>query len=280
MDAVILLNKPAGITSFDAVARCRMIFHERRIGHTGTLDPNASGLLIILMGRYTKYLPYCVSNHKQYHAGFSFGSKTDTGDIWGKVTDTKEPKVHSLEEIQHSADLFMGDTMQVPPMYSALKVNGKKLYELAREGKEVERQPRPVHIEEMTITETADHQYLLDANVSSGTYIRTLIEDLGAKLDEYATMTSLVRTGIEGISLKDACNLDELSVEMEKTDIRAVIDPKYPQIEADDKDAVIHGRNVRLEIEQDEVMLMDRDRILAVYQRVKDDIFHCERGLG
>lgn len=280
MDAVILLNKPAGITSFDAVSRCRRIFHERRIGHTGTLDPNASGLLIILIGKYTKFLPYCVKDHKKYHAGFSFGRCTDTQDIWGNIIKEKASSEHSLSEMQSAADFFLGDSEQIPPMYSAIKVNGKKLYELARKGIEVERKPRAVHIDEITITETDDHQYFMDASVSSGTYIRTLIEDFGHKLDEYAVMTSLERSGIEGVSLKDACMIEDLAEGMATADIRTVLDPSIGIVEADRLRDISNGRNIELETDFDLVMVSCNGRILAAYRRISGKLFHCERGIA
>ena len=151
MDAVILLNKPAGMTSFDAVAKCRRIFHERKIGHTGTLDPEASGLMIILLGKYTKLLPYCVKNHKAYQATLKLGEMTDTEDIWGTIINTKTPSIHTEAEIDNAVQSLTGDILQVPPMYSALKKDGKKLYEYARQGIEIEREARPVHISSLEV---------------------------------------------------------------------------------------------------------------------------------
>ena len=206
MDAVILLNKPAGMTSFDAVAKCRKIFHERKIGHTGTLDPEASGLMIILLGKYTKLLPYCVKNHKAYQATLKLGEMTDTEDIWGTVIETKTPSIHTSEEIEKAVQSLTGDILQVPPMYSALKKDGKKLYEYARQGIEIEREARPVHISSLKVEKIDETNYRMDAVVSSGTYIRTLISDFGKQLSELAIMSSLIRTKIEHLSLEDACN--------------------------------------------------------------------------
>lgn len=279
MESVILLNKPAGITSFDAVSRCRRIFHERRIGHTGTLDPNASGLLIILTGRYTKFLPYCVKDHKKYHAEFVLGKRTDTQDIWGNTVSEKTPSNHSLEEMQKTAELFLGDSEQIPPMFSAVKVNGKKLYELARKGIEVKRTPKTIHVDEIQITVT-DDQYFMDVTVSSGTYVRTLIEDFGNKLGEYAVMSSLERRGIEHISLSDACLIDELAEGMQTADISTVIDPSIGFEETDRLSDVVNGRNIELDTDHDLVMVSFDGRILAAYRRISGKLFHCERGLG
>ena len=278
MDAVLLLNKPAGMTSFDAVNRCRRIFHERKTGHTGTLDPNACGLMIILFGRYTKFLPYCVKNHKQYEAGFRFGADTDTQDIWGTVTATKEPRMHTLDEVQDAASSFLGKGLQTPPMYSAIKINGRKLYELARKGETVEREPRPVEIDRMDISKDGE-DWKLAATVSGGTYIRTLIHDLGASLDEYAVMTSLVRTGIEGVQLSEACTFEELETSPALVPVETVLDPSLPFVEADDPDSVIHGRKIVLEQDAPLVLIGHRGKVLAAYARREDGFYHCQRGL-
>ena len=278
MDAILLLNKPAGITSFDAVSRCRKIFHERKIGHSGTLDPNAAGLLILLLGRYTKFLPYCIHNHKHYHATFQFGARTDTGDIWGQVLEEKQPASHTEEELQALADTFLGDGFQIPPMVSAIKQNGQKLYELARKGVEVERKPRPVHISRMQVSKI-DEVWHLDAIVSSGTYIRTLITDLGEKAGEYAAMASLVRTGIEQVSLDDACTIEELETGPAFVSPAVILDPSFPLLEAPDPDAVIHGRSIALESDSPVVILTGDDQILAAYERREDGRYYCQRGL-
>ena len=278
MDAVLLLNKPAGMTSFDAVNRCRRIFHEKKAGHTGTLDPNACGLMIILFGRYTKFLPYCVKNHKQYEAGFRFGTDTDTQDIWGTVIAVKEPRAHTLEEVQNAAASFLGEGMQTPPMYSAVKINGRKLYELARKGETVEREPRPVMIDRMDISKD-DDTWKLAATVSGGTYIRTLIHDLGASLDEYAVMTSLVRTGIEDVKLSSACTLEQLETSPAFVPVETVLDPSIPFVETPDPDAVIHGRKIILEHDAPLVLLGHQGRVIAAYAKQEDGMYHCQRGL-
>ena len=278
MDAILLLNKPTGITSFDAVSRCRRIFHERKIGHSGTLDPNASGLLILLLGRYTKFLPYCIHDHKHYHATFVFGQKTDSGDIWGNVIAEKRPQPHTLESLQAAAYTFLGDGEQIPPMVSAIKQDGKKLYELARKGIEVERKPRPVHISRMEIRLVEDVWHL-DAIVSGGTYIRTLITDLGETVGEYAAMSSLCRTGIESITLEQACTLEALETAPAFVPPKLILDPSFPLVEASDPDAIWHGRSVRLDHPSNTVIFEKDNEILAAYQKQEDGRYHCQRGL-
>ncbi|MCI5723668.1 MAG: tRNA pseudouridine(55) synthase TruB [Erysipelotrichaceae bacterium] len=279
MDAVILLNKPAGMTSFDAVAKCRKIFHERKIGHTGTLDPQASGLMIILLGKYTKLLPYCVKDHKSYHATFQLGTMTDTEDIWGNVVQTADYQQHDETELQQISNLLIGDTMQVPPMYSALKKDGKKLYEYARQGIEIEREARKIHVSKLEVKRIGDNNYSMDATVSSGTYIRTLITDYAKKMNEFATMTSLVRTGIEHLSLQDACIFEDLENGKGLISPLQVVNPEYKLVEVDQVDDIKNGKRIKLQNEPSQVIFVKENELLAAYALKEDGLYHCLRGL-
>lgn len=279
MDAVFLLDKPTGMTSFEAVRKCRNICHEKKAGHTGTLDPNASGLMIILMGKYTKLAPYCVKDHKHYQATFSCGSLYDTGDIWGKCIQEKAYQDHDEQELKMIAKSFIGVSKQVPPMYSAIKMNGKKLYELARQGIEVERKERDIFIDKLEVKRISANNYALDAIVSSGTYIRTLIEDFCAKLDELGTMTSLKRVGIEHLDVKDALSFAMIEDEMKITSPISVVSKEYqlvemPELEKD----ILHGKKLSLSGLSDKVIFIKGNELLAAYER-QDDIYRCQRGL-
>lgn len=279
MDAVILLNKPAGMTSFDAVAKCRRIFHERKIGHTGTLDPEASGLMIILLGKYTKLLPYCVKNHKAYQATLKLGEMTDTEDIWGTIINTKTPSIHTEAEIDNAVQSLTGDILQVPPMYSALKKDGKKLYEYARQGIEIEREARPVHISSLEVEKIDEINYRMNAVVSSGTYIRTLITDFGKQLDELAIMSSLIRTKIEHLSLKDACTFEDLESGVSFLSPIQVIDPTYKIVETDRVMDIKNGKRIKLDIFDPQVIFTSNGELLAAYALQEDGLYHCLRGL-
>jgi len=279
MDAVILLNKPAGMTSFDAVAKCRRIFHERKIGHTGTLDPEASGLMIILLGKYTKLLPYCVKNHKAYQATLKLGEMTDTEDIWGTIINTKTPSIHTEVEIDNAVQSLTGDILQVPPMYSALKKDGKKLYEYARQGIEIEREARPVHISTLEVEKIDETNYRMNAVVSSGTYIRTLISDFGKQLDELAIMSSLIRTKIEHLSLKDACTFEDLESGVSFLSPIQVIDPTYKIVETDRVVDIKNGKRIKLDIRDPQVIFTSNGELLAAYALQEDGLYHCLRGL-
>ncbi len=278
MDSVILLNKPAGITSFDAVSKCRRILHERKAGHTGTLDPEAEGLMIILMGRYTKLLPFCVKDHKRYHAEFILGKKTDTEDIWGQVTAEKEPAEHSDEELRIACVPFTGKIKQIPPMYSAIKKDGRKLYEYARKGIEIEREARDAEVSFLEVKKEGDH-FTMDAEVSSGTYIRTLISDYCASIGEYGTMTALTRTGIEHLSLEDACTLEDLEKGEGFLKPELVIDPSIPFAETANASYIRNGRAVKENREEPRVLFTENGQMLAVYEKREDGLYHCVRGL-
>lgn len=279
MDAVILLNKPAGMTSFDAVAKCRRMFNERKIGHTGTLDPNATGLMIILLGKYTKLLPYCVKDKKHYRATFELGTSYDTEDIWGEALDTKQPSLHTQEELDELAKQFTGDIMQVPPMYSAIKKDGKKLYEYARKGIEIEREARPCTIDSLKVKHIENNTYEMDAVVSSGTYIRTLIKDYCDAMNELGAMSSLVRCGIEGLDLSMAQDFDQLEQNPKFLKPFQVIDPSYPFVEIKDYRRITHGKVMKLDRNDPIVIFKHEDLVLAAYELREDGVYHCLRGL-
>ena len=208
-DGILLLNKPAGITSHDAVNRMRRLFGTRAVGHTGTLDPMASGLLVILIGNATKASEYAMEHDKSYRAGLLLGITTDTEDTTGTVL-SESGNIPSEDEVVAVSRHFVGDIMQTPPMYSALKVGGKKLCDLARDGVTVERAARPIHIRSLDITRSDERNYTLEVSCSKGTYIRTLCADIGAALGCGGAMSSLVRTRCGSFSLNDAVTTEQL----------------------------------------------------------------------
>lgn len=212
MNGMIIIDKPAGITSFDVVSRLRRITGERRIGHAGTLDPMATGVLPVFLGTATKTISLLPCHDKRYTASFRLGVETDSGDRTGKVIHTS-PVTAGIQEVQSAAAKLKGDILQTPPMVSAVRHNGRRLYELAREGVEVEREARPVTIYELYITggNEAEGTYTMEVYCSKGTYIRTLITDIGQELGCGAMMTELRRTFAAGFSLKDAYTLEELT---------------------------------------------------------------------
>ena len=206
---IINVYKEAGYTSFDVVARLRGILKIKKIGHTGTLDPDATGVLPVCVGKATKLCDMLTDKDKVYECVMMLGVETDTYDLSGRVLERKS--VNSTEEeIVGAINSFVGDIMQVPPMYSALKVNGKKLYELAREGKEVERKARPVTIFSIDILNISLPEVSIRIHCSKGTYIRSLCHDVGQKLGCGCAMKSLVRTRVSMFDISDARTLDEI----------------------------------------------------------------------
>ncbi len=208
-NGIINIYKEKGFTSHDVVAKMRGICKQKKIGHTGTLDPDAVGVLPVCLGSGTKLCDMLTDKDKEYVAELLLGVETDTQDISGQVLRECEP-VMDEEVVREAVLSFQGDYMQIPPMYSALKVNGKKLYELARAGKEVERQARPVTIQEIEILDMQLPVVKLRVACSKGTYIRTLCADIGAKLGCGGTMKSLLRTKVGIFKAEDAITLAQL----------------------------------------------------------------------
>lgn len=206
---IINVYKEAGFTSFDVVAKLRGILKIKKIGHTGTLDPDATGVLPVCVGKATKLCDMLTDKDKVYECVMLLGVETDTYDMSGKIL-SKKSVLSTEEEVKDAINHFVGDIMQVPPMYSALKVNGKKLYELAREGKEVERKPRPVTIFSIDILSISLPEVSIRIHCSKGTYIRSLCHDIGELLGCGCAMKSLVRTRVSQFDISDAKTLDEI----------------------------------------------------------------------
>ena len=211
MNGIIILDKPSGFTSFDAVAVLRGLSHQKKIGHTGTLDPMATGVLPILLGRAAKALNFLPDTDKEYVASFRLGERRDTGDITGEVVE-RSPAPVALEALEAALPRFRGKILQVPPMYSAVSVGGKRLYELARKGLEVDRPARPVTISRLELLsyDPQTKEGSLRVGCSKGTYIRVLIEDLARAAGSCGTMTALRRTSACGFSQEDAHSLEAL----------------------------------------------------------------------
>nr|WP_081678763.1 tRNA pseudouridine(55) synthase TruB [Blautia wexlerae] len=223
MDGVIVIRKEKGFTSHDVVAKLRGILHMKKIGHTGTLDPDAEGVLPVALGKATRLVDMITDKEKTYEAVMRLGVVTDTQDMSGTVLSQTTELSVTEEELCTVVSSFVGDYMQVPPMYSALKINGKKLYELAREGKTVERKPRPVHFYEIEILDISFPLVRFRVTCSKGTYIRTLCHDIGEKLGCGAAMESLLRTKVGRFTLDDAITLAQTEEAVQKGTIESKI---------------------------------------------------------
>ena len=213
-DGIVLLNKSRGISSFKAINKLKWIIGSNKVGHAGTLDPIAEGLLIVMINNATKFSDNLMKKDKEYFVELELGYETATYDTEGEITEKYEGNLNiSDEKILEVINSFTGEIMQVPPMYSAIKINGEKLYELARKGIEVEREARKVKIysiREINVENKGKCRISFYTEVSSGTYIRSLVRDIGRKLGVYATMTRLVRTKIDRYSIDESVLLEEI----------------------------------------------------------------------
>ncbi|MBU0599998.1 tRNA pseudouridine(55) synthase TruB [bacterium] len=214
IDGVLNIYKSQNLTSHDVIVKLRRLIKIRKIGHTGTLDPQATGVLLICLGQATKLSSWLSSKGKEYIAGMKIGVVTDTQDIWGSILSKKEPVNLKEEQIKEAFLRFTGEITQVPPMYSAVKWKGKKLYQLARKGYIVERAPRKVMISSLELISYQEDSYpevVFKVSCSTGTYIRTLCEDIGNYLGYGGCLSSLVRTRIDSFLLEDTLTLEKLT---------------------------------------------------------------------
>ncbi len=280
MNGVIVINKEEDFTSFDVVAVVRRTLHTKKVGHCGTLDPNATGVLPVLVGNATKAQDIIVNHDKSYVAGFKLGLTSDTLDIWGEIAEENGDDVKK-EELTEAIKNFVGDIMQVPPMYSAVQKDGVRLYELARQGIEVEREARPVTIYSLELNDFDEKTQCgtLTVSCSKGTYIRTLISDIAKSLGTDGVMTSLVRTSACGFTLSDAISLDDLKELYENGEAEEYLMSieslfvTYKELVVSDKQAVRFYNGNPLSIER--TALKDENVIDGTIYRVKskDGVF-------
>ncbi len=212
MNGILLVNKPQGMTSHDVVNKIRKLTHEKKVGHTGTLDPNASGLLVLCIGEATKLIPYLENSNKVYEGTFTFGLETDTNDIEGNIIDQKNINSLKLQDLKNVIKNYTGKIKQIPPIYSAKKVNGRKLYQYARKNEDVEIKPADVEIYNIEIVDNSkfpqEVKFLIDC--SKGTYIRSLARDIGYDLDNFAFLKELKRYKTNNYTLENSYTLEEL----------------------------------------------------------------------
>ena len=214
-NGIIIIDKPAGWTSMDVCAKLRGILHEKRVGHAGTLDPMATGVLPVFVGQATKAVSFAENGRKVYEAVLQLGRVTDTQDTTGETLEERAVTV-TADDMRAALPRFFGEIEQIPPMYSAIKVNGQKLYDLARQGKEVARKPRRITIYDLALTEELGNgQYALRVECSKGTYIRTLCHDLGQALGCGGCMAALRRTEASGFGIGEAVTLEDAAREGE-----------------------------------------------------------------
>lgn len=271
MNGVLFINKEPGITSRDVVNKICKIYHTKKVGHTGTLDPLATGVLVICLGSYTKLVSKITAYEKEYVATMKLGILTDTGDITGKIIE-KVNKEISKEKIIECFKKFPREYLQTVPKYSAVKVNGKKMYEYARENIEVSLPKRQVQIKELEILDISKDEITFRVLVSKGTYIRSLIEDLASEMDTVAAMTSLKRTKQGNISLDECVNVNDLNETYPLKTIENLF--LYPKVELDEInfERVKNGNKLSLEAKDDFIFVTYKEQIVGIYAK-NDDIY-------
>ena len=279
-DGLVVVDKPAGWTSHDVVAKSRGLLGTRKVGHAGTLDPGATGVLLLGVGRATKLLRFLSPLGKSYVGEVVLGTETSTLDDSGEVTAIHDMAGTGLAQVRAAAEGFVGDITQIPPMVSAVKVDGKRLHQLAREGKEVEREPRPVTIRSLEVTEGPAGEplvFTMAVSCSSGTYVRTLAADLGTALGGGAHLRNLRRTAVGPYTLDDAVPLEQVGPEVVRPMIEAVRHLDRVDVDEEVAAAVAVGKvldRAVLGVGADDgpwAVVGEGERLLAVYEPFRGD---------
>jgi len=281
MNNVLYVDKPIGMTSFDLCFKLRKVLNTKKIGHTGTLDPNASGVMIILFDNATKTNQFLVSDRKTYEARVLFGISTDTLDIDGNITDEKEYIIPDRDRIVDTLNSFMGKSMQEVPITSAIKINGKRLYQYQLANQEVELPIREIEVFSIELSQIFDDGFSFICEVSSGTYIRSLVRDILVKLDLIGTLKSLRRLAINDISVEQCDKLDDiLKGNYHKHNVLDLLKLRYFSMEYADIDAIKNGKRINIDCNEDKILFYVDDEALAIYQKdkIKGD-YYILRGL-
>lgn len=265
MNGIILVNKPSGMTSHDVVNKLRKILKTKKVGHCGTLDPDATGVLVVCVNKATKVLQFLTSDSKEYIATLSLGTSTDTYDASGTVLETKQFLGIDKQKVIECAKGFVGKQQQKPPMYSAIKVNGKKLYEYARKNEKVEIPAREIEINYLDILEIKDNLIKFKVGCSKGTYIRSLCYDLALALGYPGHMTNLIRTKSGNFDLANCYTLEQIEQgEFTYLSLEEALD-NYKKIIVEDEKIVFHGKKIKSDLNEQVVICNKDNQVLAMY---------------
>jgi tRNA pseudouridine55 synthase len=280
-DGIVLINKPVGLTSFAVVKKTGKNLKAKKVGHCGTLDPFATGLLVITINNATKIARFIEAKNKEYIATLKLGIKTDSGDSTGKVIKRQKPPKFEIIQLNDVLKSFLGKQLQIPPMYSAIKVDGQKLYELARKGKTIELTPRPIEIFEIKLLKYRGNNLTFSVKCSKGTYIRSLGEDLAKRLGCVGHLSALERTAIGELKLDDAKKMDSIK-ETDIIPIAEALKSMSKYIVPKDKYSLIkNGSTISLAPDYDDefiLMIDEQSKPLAIYEKSGED-YRCLRGL-
>ncbi len=281
MDGLLYVKKPKDWTSFDVVAKIRKIYGIQSVGHTGTLDPMATGVLIVMLGKACKANPYLVHDTKEYIARIKLGEKTDTGDCWGKVIEQKPvPRIH-FEQVAAVLNSMLGRQTQIPPIYSAIKKDGKKLYEYARKQQVVAIDERQIELFELELLE-ADQEVCFRVVCSSGTYIRTLAEDIAARLGTVGTLCCLSRTRVGEVRLEQCLDMEEIEKNHpEPFSLYDALTDRYPAIEVNEEteQAIRNGKKISLNAVFQLGVAVRNHKVIAMLERAETGLYRNKRGL-
>ncbi len=277
MNGILVINKPAGMTSFDVVHQVKKRFQTKKVGHCGTLDPLATGVLVVCVNKATKLVPILTSDHKVYETTLTFGTETTTLDLEGDVIKKAPVPVLNDEIINTLFKQFTGDLIQEPPIYSAIKVDGKKLYEYAREQKQVVIPKREVCVHQIECLSFNETSITFRVHVSKGTYIRSLCRDMAYALDSVGTMTCLKRIQSGPFTLAQSVTLDELSVDHLLSVEEALA--HLPKIVVEDETIVFHGKLINHSAKGIQIVYNKYGKALAIYKQIGNDTLKCVRGI-
>lgn len=279
MNGIFLINKEANWTSFDICAKIRRMFNTKKVGHSGTLDPFAEGLMIVCLGQATKIIPFLEHYNKTYEATIKLGEETDTLDNTGNIIDKKEVLDYSLEEINQVLNSFLGKSQQIPPMYSALKHDGVPLYSLAREGIEIERAARDIEIYNIELIEYQKPFLTFKCQVSKGTYIRTLAKDIASKLSTVGHLVKLKRTNIDKFDLSMAKNVNDLTINDSFSIVNILSNLEKIKVNKEMEMKIRNGSKLSLKGEDIILLVDENDNALAIYEKKEDGNYYSKRGL-
>lgn len=283
MQKVCFIDKPRGMTSFDVCYKMRKVLNTRAVGHTGTLDPNATGVMIILFDKTCKANPFIVSASKEYVATVEIGYETDTLDIDGNVISKMDRyQMPERKEIENVLRSFLGKSTQKPPMTSAIKIKGKKLYDYQRQNIEVEIPEREIEVFDIELLNVNQNMITFKANVSSGTYIRSLMRDILTKMGLIGTLSKLRRTRVDNIGIESCDSLeDALNGNIHFHDLKELLTHRYPIYECDERmtNDIKNGKTIKLNEKNEFVCMVKGDEVLAIYEYQNDGLYHSKRGL-
>ncbi|HPB79028.1 MAG TPA: tRNA pseudouridine(55) synthase TruB [Sedimentibacter sp.] len=288
MIGILNILKPTGMTSHDVVSNVRKILNIKKVGHAGTLDPNVAGVLVICVGKATKFSEYLMSGDKEYVCELILGQSTDTQDSYGMVIDKSDKVSVTREELNEVLKKFTGEQIQIPPAYSAVKLHGKKLYEYARQNIQVEKQGRPINIKSIELLKFDGNKALLKVRCSKGTYIRTLCNDIGKSLGTFGHMGILIRTESKGLHINNSVTLEKLKYLNDSNKLDECLIPvesiyKLDKINVESKyyDRLTAGNEVEagLNTDSDKFYVYCRNSLIGIGKKVKDNTIKIDKML-